>query len=787
MTIRTNRLRTRLLLSSALATLTLGYGSRGAYAGVCAPTGGGTYLCAGGENSAADLTQTLTPISPLIVTTTNGFGIDTSVNGGNAFSLSASGGLQFNDLFTSLIRGADSGIDAQNTTFGNLSITTTGSVTGVSYDGIYARNNAGGGDLTIDANNVAGAASGIHADNYGTGATSITATGTVSSSSGIGIYAINDYVSGGMTVQAVDVSGTFGGVEVSTYGTGPVSVTTTGDVTSAGGDGIFVGNGYDGTDLTINANNVSGGYHGIHAENYGTGALTITATGTVTGDNSTAILAINSDYGDTTDLTIQANNVSGAYDGVVAINFGSGTTSVTTTGLVTAGYTDGIFAVDAGNGTGVTISATGGVTGYDDGIKVYNYGSGALSVTTTGTVTGTTDDGIDTLNFGTDLIISAENVTAADNAIKAYSRGTGSVSVTATGTVTGGTDDGITAYNSSNGTGLTVSANNVSGGLNAIRTESFGSGPATVTVSGTVTGGSGAGIATESGPGGTTDIILNSGANVSAASGTAITNDDGDSTVTVNTGASVTGAIQLGGGTDATTFDGGDFSNVNSFDGGAGTDSLTFRNVNGNVAGGSIVNMEDVVIDSDANITIDGTVASDVTVQDGGTLGPGLAPGLTQVLGDVALMAGSTLALEIGGIAVGSQYDRLDVSDDLSTVETEGTATIDAGTVFDIDFFGPFTAGLGDTFDVLVADDISSVLLTAMMFDFTGASLGTGLEWDFSIVDFGGGRDALRLSVIELAEVPEPSVGVIFGTGLLGFAGYSSIRRRRKKAAEMAA
>ena len=357
----------------------------------------------------------------------------------------------------------------------------------------------------------------------------------------------------------------------------------------------------------------------------------------MTGDNSTAILAINSDYGDTTDLTIQANNVSGAYDGVVAINFGSGTTSVTTTGLVTAGYTDGIFAVDAGNGTGVTISATGGVTGYDDGIKVYNYGSGALSVTTTGTVTGTTDDGIDTLNFGTDLIISAENVTAADNAIKAYSRGTGSVSVTATGTVTGGTDDGITAYNSSNGTG-----------------------PATVTVSGTVTGGSGAGIATESGPGGTTDIILNSGANVSAASGTAITNDDGDSTVTVNTGASVTGAIQLGGGTDATTFDGGDFSNVNSFDGGAGTDSLTFRNVNGNVAGGSIVNMEDVVIDSDANITIDGTVASDVTVQDGGTLGPGLAPGLTQVLGDVALMAGSTLALEIGGIAVGSQYDRLD-------------------------------------------------------------------------------------------------------------------------------
>ena len=74
-------------------------------------------------------------------------------------------------------------------------------------------------------------------------------------------------------------------------------------------------------------------------------------------------------------------------------------------------------------------------------------------------------------------------------------------------------------------------------------------------------------------------------------------------------------------------------------------------------------------------------------------------------------------------------YDRLDVSDNLATTgTTEGTVDISAGAVFDIDFFGGFTANLGDTFDVIVADDINSVSLTSLIFDFTGAALATGLD-----------------------------------------------------------
>ena len=161
-----------------------------------------------------------------------------------------------------------------------------------------------------------------------------------------------------------------------------------------------------------------------------------------------------------------------------------------------------------------------------------------------------------------------------------------------------------------------------------------------------------------------------------------------------------------------------------------------------------------------------GEVWGAVTV-DGGTVGPGNSPGLLSVIGDIEFMAGSTFAAELGGLAFDTGYDRLDVSG--------GTATLAEGTMFDIDFFGAFTAGLGDTFDVLVADDIQAALLSTMFFDFTGAALGSGLSWEYGIVDFGGGRDALRLTVVEL---PAPAATLILGLGLFGIAFARHARRR---------
>jgi hypothetical protein len=142
-------LRARLAFSTALATLALGgYGGRGAYAGVCNLNGAGTYLCSLGANVATDVTQILFSI-PLNVSTADGFGIDTSTTGGDALFLDGYGGLTFTDNHASSITGDDHGIYARNAGTGALSVTSSGSVVGTTRDGIYAFNS--GTDLTIAA------------------------------------------------------------------------------------------------------------------------------------------------------------------------------------------------------------------------------------------------------------------------------------------------------------------------------------------------------------------------------------------------------------------------------------------------------------------------------------------------------------------------------------------------------------------------------------------------------------------------------------------------------------
>src|SRR4029079_6450066 len=146
-------LRQRLVLGTALATSAfMGGYVRRAYA-ACTGPAGGPYICIGAVTTTQALTGT-----PLSVTTVPGFGIDTSISGGNAFTLKGTGGLIFTDSYSSIITGQVFGISAQNYGAGDLLITTTGTVTGgTNRGGILARNADGiGGKLTIYAADVTG-------------------------------------------------------------------------------------------------------------------------------------------------------------------------------------------------------------------------------------------------------------------------------------------------------------------------------------------------------------------------------------------------------------------------------------------------------------------------------------------------------------------------------------------------------------------------------------------------------------------------------------------------------
>ncbi|WP_171026234.1 autotransporter outer membrane beta-barrel domain-containing protein [Mesorhizobium comanense] len=206
----------------------------------------------------------------------------TSGNGIDAFGGGATTGDTTIDA--KAVTGGTDGIHASNFGTGAIGVTATGAVIGSSRYGIYAYNGTTStGDLTVDAMAVTGGTDGIYAVNNGTGATSVTAGGAVTGTSGSGIYASNSGT--GLTVSAAAVNGRFG-IAVTNSGTGATSITATGVVAGTSGNGIDAYNGATATSLTVEAVAVSGGFHGIHAENRGTGTISITATGVVQGSDA---------------------------------------------------------------------------------------------------------------------------------------------------------------------------------------------------------------------------------------------------------------------------------------------------------------------------------------------------------------------------------------------------------------------------------------------------------------------------------------------------------------------
>lgn len=748
-------MRVQLALGTALASVVFaGYGSRSAFAGGCYG-GPDTYNCAAGANAATDMTQILSG-APLTVTTVAGFGIDTSATGGDAFTLYGDGGLTFTDAQGSTITGAEHGIYAYNYAGGDLTITTNGQLTGVADDGVKAY--AYGANMTISVAGVSGGDDGISVTNLGSGALTITATGQVTGFSDDGIDAVNEYGTD-LTINAVGVSGGEYGIYALNYGSGALSVTATGTVTSGGGYAGVLGVNI-GTSLTISTADVSGSGHGIAAYNFGNGALGITATGQVDGGYGYGgIFAVNV-YG--TDLTISAAGVNGDYDGITALQYGSGKLEITATGQVNGAYGDGVYAVNA-YGTDLTVT-TAGVAGADDGIHADNYGSGALTIAASGIVTGGNYAGIVAFNEGTDLTVTAVAVLGGEDGIAALNYGSGALSVTATGPVTGNGAgyDGIYALNY--GTSLTVNAVDVSGADDAIDARNYGSTFQSITVSGVVAGGTGAGISTI---GTHTDITLNAGADVGAASGLAISNDGGNSRTVVRAGAHVGGDVSLGDGSDDLTFDGGTFAATAILDGGDDTgigdgfiDRLRFRNLAAAVTGGNLQNWENVFIESGASVSFSDNMlsTSSLAVVNGGVLDMDNGVADSFVLdGNLEVALGGSLVLDVFSETL---FDSLLVS---------GTA--------DFGSFGEILFNLdidpGDLFDGFIVDFLTSAGVLGFG-DLLVSYTGLDPLYTANVSELNG---VLSLTLNSLS-VPEAPAAALLGAGLLGLFGLGLVRRR---------
>ncbi|MEM8590381.1 MAG: autotransporter outer membrane beta-barrel domain-containing protein, partial [Pseudomonadota bacterium] len=361
------------------------------------------------------------------------------------------------------------------------------------------------------------------------------------------IKAFNDVDTGALTISsAAGVGGGGDGIDALNFGAGDLSITATGMVTGGSGDGIRAEN--TGGNLAISAAGVSGADDGIDARNYGSGALSVTASGDVTGQASYGIFAYNDTNG--TDLKISATSVEGGLDGIIALNEGSGALSINATGTVTGQTSYGILAFNGSGGTDLAVSAFD-VEGGSGGIAVLNEGTGAVSVTATGTVDGGTKGGISAYNAatGTDLSVTAAGVSGGQDGIYAANFGTGVLAIETTGSVTGVSDYGVFARLGKDGGGLTINVTDVTGGNAAILVDNEGTAPGSVTVSGTVSGGTGAGILHISvDDNDSSQIELTETGSISSASGVAI--QDGNGATSVISRGALAGSVQMNAGED---------------------------------------------------------------------------------------------------------------------------------------------------------------------------------------------------------------------------------------------
>ena len=454
------------------------------------------------------------------------------------------------------------------------------------------------------------------------------------------------------------------------------------------------------------------------------------------------------------------------------MNVGSGALSITSTGQATGTDEDGIYGINSPYGTDLTINAHD-ATGGDDAIEARNFGTGAVSVTATGALNAD-DDGVEAYNSGNgDLTVRTEGtIIAGDDGIYAENYGNGSVSITTTGAITAG-DEGIEAYNSSNGGGLSIDVQaSITADENGIETYNYGSGPTTITVSGAVMGGSTSddyGIYSNTDLGGNTIITLNSGGSVGALSGQAIYNDSGDSSTTVNTGASISGSVSLGDGSDNLTFNGGDFSATTTLDGGddIGTadgfvDTLTFMHSSGTVAGGDLLNWENVTIGVGSTLKFSDDALSTLQLGvDGGTLsqqnGEEDAFALT---GDLVLENDGTLAFDVFSE---TSFDTFDVSG-LAAFGPDAMISF----LFDPLFMPP---GEGTELTFLTAGGITG--FDDLRFDFVGLDLSYGARIRFD--------DTLGSLSLHFVFVPAPPTITVLATGLVGLFGWRGWQRRRNR------
>ncbi|MGA2893337.1 MAG: hypothetical protein ABSE22_10730 [Xanthobacteraceae bacterium] len=434
-------------------------------------------------------------------------------------------------------------------------------------------------------------------------------------------------VSGDASMEAsasgtVSVTGPFGSgsnaeAEMFTFSGAGGSLTLAGAVTDTSADAVDAMNSGASGNISITANAaITGAINGVDAIESGSGNITIGGSGNLTGQNGYGVLAEQSATG-LGDLLIDGTgNVTGTgstFDGILAEILNAADASnvtVSQTGGVSGGKT-GIQAQTDGTGNETIIAGTGAViTGTADyGIGAYSTGTGNISVTT---VTN------DTVNSGSSGILAVNNATAVPASADSM------ITVTANGSIDSGSN--------LNSAGLAPA------GIQA----GYGTGSADLNVTGTVLVNNNANIIATAGWGidafnyGNGNVTLNDTAQTVTGGQTGIgayqlSGGTGNVIVTLGPNATVTGTAQFNVG--AVSYSGTSLYGIQAYSIGTGSIAVTTAandSITSASSGISAINTDAAIPasdDSSISVTAYGTIVSGSTNNSAGYAPSGIEVG----------------------------------------------------------------------------------------------------------------------------------------------------------------
>ncbi len=213
-------------------------------------------------------------------------------------------------------------------------------------------------------------------------------------------------------------------------------------------------------------------------------------------------------------------------------------------------------------------------------------------------------------------------------------------------------------------------------------------------------------------------------------------NDSGSSTFTVSGNITGTQGLTIDTGAAGRTVL---LTGTNSYSG------TTFvRSAGRLLVDGSLANTTNVTVESSATLGGTGAAAGTLNVQSGGTVAPGLSPGLLST-GSVSFTSGSNFNVEFNGMSAGTQYDRLNVT---------GTVNL-GGATLNTTLGNGFTPANSGSFTIINNDGSEAIIGT-----FNGYSEGStvmvgGVPLTISYHG-GDGND-----VVIIADATRPAVTAI--------------------------